>query len=334
LQPDPPLLELDTFSGWKQPGVIDEQGLVGLALDPKFDDNNYVYLHWTYRVDSSTNQTARQIARFTLVDDQLTDKKVLVDGIPGAKQHVGGPLEFGPDGKLYITGGEAGKQKEAQDPESPLGKILRINSDGTIPEDNPFLGTPYFTMGHRNVFGIGFHPVTGVPYITENGPESKDEVNILYAGKNYGWPEVLGVSDDPAFISPIWDSGQGTIAPTELEFYTGDKYPPELVNDLFFLAYNPRSLERIELEGPGYDKMLSHHSYQLPLTGMGSYTDLELGPDGYFYASDFRSISKIIFEYANVTTKIEIDQPSSTTTGTPTPITARILDYFGKPVVN
>ncbi len=333
LQPEV-LIDLDSFSGYKNPGVIDEQGLVGLAIDPNFETNQYVYLHWTYRPDSSSNQTSRQIARFTLVDDQLIDKKVLIDGIPGAKQHVGGPLEFGPDGRLYITGGEAGDQKKAQDPESPLGKTLRINSDGTIPADNPFPGKPYYTMGHRNVFGIGFHPLTGVSYATENGPDTNDEVNILIAGSNYGWPEVIGSSDNPEFVSPIWNSGSGTIAPTELEFYTGDKYPQELVNDLFFMAYNSRSLERIELEAPGYNKMVSHHSYELPPTGVGSYTDIELGPDGYFYVSELSSISKIFFEYTNVSTSVQVSQPLPTTTGTATTITAKIVDQFGNSVAN
>lgn len=331
-----PLIDLDSFSGFKAPGVIDEQGLVGLALDPNFEENHYVYLHWTYRPDASGNQTDtfRQIARFTLTDNKLVDKKILIDGIPGAKQHVGGPLEFGPDGTLYITGGEAGKMKIAQDLDSPLGKVLRIYPDGTIPADNPFPGKPYYTIGHRNVFGLGFHPITGVPYVTENGNLVSDEVNILSPGKNYGWPDVVGNSTDPEFTSPIWHSGPGTIAPTELEFYRGDKYPEEMTNDLFFLAYNPRTLERLELEGPDYDNVGQHHTYQLPLTGMGSYTDIELGPDGYFYVSDFRSISKVLFDYINVTTSIEVEQPPATSTGFATTLRAKIIDYFGEPVVN
>jgi glucose/arabinose dehydrogenase len=302
LLPDP-LLQLDIYADYKNPPdntVFDERGLIGLALDPNFEENHYVYVHWTYLVDAETNQTARQIARFTLSENRLVDKMVILDGIPAAKQHVGGPLEFGPDGKLYITGGEAGEQRMAQNLESPLGKILRVNPDGTVPEDNPFAGKPFYTIGHRNSFGIAFHPLTGVPYISENGPNTNDEINMLQAGKNYGWPAVIGNTTDQSYVSPIFDSGNGTIAPTELEFYTGDKYPQEMQNDLFFLAYNPRSLERLKLQAPDYDRVEARFSYPLELAGVGSYTDIELGPDGYFYVSDFKSIYKVIFESAPV----------------------------------
>lgn len=339
LLPDP-LLQLDIYTGYKNPPdctIFDEQGLIGLALDPNFEENQYVYLHWTYQVgdtvDCGNTQSAKQVARFTLVDNKLVDKKVLLDGIPGAKQHVGGPLEFGPDGKLYITGGEAGMRTKAQDMESPLGKILRINPDGSIPDDNPFPGKPYYTIGHRNSFGIAFHPVTGVPYNTENGPDTNDEINILYAGKNYGWPDVLGTSDDERYVSPIFDTGPGTIAPTEMEFYTGDKYP-DLVNDMFFLSYNYRSLDRIVLEPPNFDKVIAHYRYQLPTTGIGSYTDIEMGSDGYLYVSDFKSISRVLFEYRNMTTTIQLDPIGTTSTGSLTSINAKVTDYFGKPVAD
>ncbi|HKU49637.1 MAG TPA: PQQ-dependent sugar dehydrogenase, partial [Nitrososphaera sp.] len=255
-----------------------------------------------------------------------------IEGIPGAKQHVGGPIEFGPDGKLYITGGEAGRRARADDLKSPLGKILRINPDGTIPPDNPFPGEPYYTIGHRNSFGLTFHPITGRPYITENGNDTNDEINILYPGKNYGWPNVNGTTNDPRYISPLYATGPGTIAPTEAEFYTGDKYPSEFKNNLFFLAYNTRSLDRIELVGPDYDILKSFTSYPLP-AAWPSFTDIELGPDGYFYVSDFKTIYRVLFERTNVTSSVSVKVPPSAESALPTEISATLIDDSGKPIV-
>ena len=329
-----PLIDLDVFAGWKAPGIFDEQGLVGLAIDPNFDANGYVYVHYTYLADAASNDTARRIARYTMVDDRFTEEKVLLEGIPGAKQHVGGPIEFGPDGKLYITGGEAGRRAKADDLDSPLGKTLRINPDGSIPQDNPFPGEPYYTMGHRNIFGIAFHPITGIPYTTENGEKTNDEINILYPGKNYGWPNVNGTTNDPKYISPLYATGPGTIAPTEAEFYTGDKYPQEFANNLFFLAYNTRSLERIQLVGPDSDIVTSYVSYPLPNTFPGSYADIELGPDGYFYVSDFKSISRVLFERSNIPSSITVSAPASGETASETIITATLVDDGGRPIAD
>jgi hypothetical protein len=279
----------------------------------------------------------KRLARYTMVENHLVDEKVLFDNIPGAKQHVGGPIEFGPDGKLYVTGGEAGKRTWADDlrtndPRAYLGKILRLNPDGTIPSDNPYPGEPFYTIGHRNVFGITFHPVTGRPYITENGNITNDEINILYAGKNYGWPNVNGTTNDPQYISPLYATGPGTIAPTEAEFYVGDKYPEDFSNDLFFLAFNTRSLERIDLVGPDYDIMTSYTSYPLPNSFPGSYTDIELGPDGYFYVSDFKSISKVYFDEVNATSNIMVTVPSGAETAQTTTLSAKIVDRSERPL--
>jgi glucose/arabinose dehydrogenase len=329
-----PLIDLDVFAGWKMPGVIDEQGLIGLAIDPNFKENHHVYVHYTYVSNATSNDTSKRISRYTMIDNKLVEEKVLLEGIPAAKQHVGGPIEFGPDGKLYITGGEAGRRARADDLRSPLGKILRINPDGSIPQDNPFPGEPYYTIGHRNVFGIAFHPLTGIPYITENGNQTNDEINILYPGKHYGWPDVNGTTNDPRYISPLYATGPGTIAPTEMEFYKGDKYPDEFVNDLFFMAFNTRSLERIELVGPDSDIVTSYVSYPLPNTFPGSYTDIELGPDGYFYVSHFKSIFRVLFERSNIPSSITVSAPASGETASETIVTATLVDDGGMPIAN
>jgi aldose sugar dehydrogenase len=325
------LLELEIYHGKKPSGFIDERGLTGLTIDPNFSNNHYVYLHWTYLVNSETKESARQVARFTLVENKLIDKLVLLDGIPASDEHVGGPLEFGPDEKLYITGGDAGMRGKAASLFFPVGKTLRINPDGSIPSDNPFPGLSYYTIGHRNVFGIAFHPITGVPYITENGNNTDDEINILSAGKNYGWPTVWGYSNDQNFVSPILSTGALTIAPTEIIFYTGDKYPSELTNNMFFLSFNFKSVYTVQLKSPNYDEVVSFQSHQLP-TSISGYTEIEQGPDGYLYVSDFSSIYRLLIT-KQLSTKVEMSQPSATSSGS-TLLSAKVLDYTGKPLVS
>ncbi len=313
-----PLLRLNVYYVEIERGKGDERGLVGLEVDPKFLENHYIYLHWTYW-DENDNASYRRIARFTLINNTLTDMKVLVDKIPAWWHHNGGPLEFGPDDKLYITGGDAAatyNSTRAQDINSLAGKILRIDRDGNIPEDNPFPNSPIYTIGHRNVFGIAFHPITGLPYISENGPKTTDELNILYKGKNYGWPIVLGMSNNTNFIDPIyvWEL---PIAPTEIIFYSGknDKYSNEFTNDLFLLSYNQQALFRIELEEPNYDKVKSIVRYQLGFSDRVAVTDIEEGPDGYIYVSDFNAIWKLVPVYSNIPTSISLDIPNSSKVG-------------------
>ncbi|MEM3092591.1 MAG: PQQ-dependent sugar dehydrogenase, partial [Candidatus Nitrosocaldus sp.] len=278
------LIKLDVYHSTKPSGQFDERGLIGLEVDPEFIINHYVYLHWTYW-DEEDQTSYRRIGRFTLQDNKLTDLQILLDKLPASWQHNGGPLEFGPDGKLYITGGDASESRkgsQAQNINSLAGKILRINKDGSIPDDNPFPGSPIYTIGHRNVFGIAFHPITGKAYISENGPETGDELNILYPGNDYGWPTQLG--------NGIY-TWEGTIAPTEMIFYSGDKYPG-FENDLLLLSYNLRSLLHIKLDES--DVVKSIKEYRLPSRGIGSVTDIEQGPDGYIYISDFKTIWRLV----------------------------------------
>lgn len=308
----------------------DERGLIGITIDPRFEENHYVYLHWTYL--DSDNQTYRRVAKFTESDNKLKDMKIILDKIPSGTAHNGGPLEFGYDGKLYITGGDATDfdqtgEERAQDVSSLAGKIFRINSDGSIPDDNPFPGSPVYTLGHRNVFGIGFDPITKIPYITENGPEFYDEVNVLIAGKNYGWPYVLGkgYSYDPNFDymlksieGPLLGEERfrkslleftSTIAPTELVFYTGDRYTFER-NNMFFLSYITAQLYRVEK--PTLNEVSSFNAYDIRHEGVdtirglgGTYynglLDIEQGPDGYLYISSFDKIMRLDFSYSNIT---------------------------------
>ncbi|MDW8275725.1 MAG: PQQ-dependent sugar dehydrogenase [Candidatus Nitrosocaldus sp.] len=321
------LIRLDVYHSTKPSGQFDERGLIGLEVDPEFISNNYVYLHWTYW-DEEDQTSYRQVSRFTLRDDRLTDMQVLLDRLPASWQHNGGPLEFGPDGKLYVTGGDAAEFRRrslAQDTDSLAGKILRINKDGSIPEDNPFPGSPIYTLGHRNVFGIAFHPITGRAYVLDNGPETGDKLSILYPGNDYGWPTLLGGGG-------IY-SWEGAIAPTEMIFYTGSKYAG-FENDLLLLSYNLRSLLHIELEGPNYDVVKSIKEYRLPSRGIGSVTDIEQGPDGYIYVSDFKTIWRLVQVEATledtikgVRVQLSFTQPKDTH---PASFAIRFIDQDGQ----
>ena len=200
-----------------------EGGLLGLELDPDFENNQFLYLYQTY-LDIPTHQN--KVVRYTVNNNQLTDELILIDNIPGAIWHDGGRIKFGPDEMLYITTGDATNANLSQDPASVAGKILRINSDGTIPNDNPF-NSPVFSYGHRNPQGLAWNE-DGILVSSEHGPSGErgyahDEINVIERGKNYGWPIIVGNSNDIAYTNPILHSGDITWAPSGLLYYNSDK---------------------------------------------------------------------------------------------------------------
>ncbi len=174
------------------PEVVErgEGGLLGLALDPDFAGNGHLYLYHTY--SGSDGGLRNRVVRYTLADRAgargLTEPRVILDDIPAAAIHNGGRIAFGPDGKLYVTTGDAAAPALAQDRDSLAGKILRLNPDGSVPDDNPFPGSPVYSYGHRNPQGLAWQPGTGQLYATEHGPSAHDEVNLIAPGDNYGWP--------------------------------------------------------------------------------------------------------------------------------------------------
>ena len=198
-----------------------ESGLMGLAIDPNFQENGYLYVMYSYR-PSGRSQVLNRVSRLTVDGAQAGDESVLLDDIAGASIHDGGRLRIGPDGKLYITTGDAAQTALSQDLGTINGKILRINLDGTIPEDNPFPGTPVWTFGHRNPEGLAFQPGSGVLFSTEHGPSGNDEVNVIQAGWNYGWPTVSGQAGDARFAEPI-AAYSPSVAPAGATFYDGDQ---------------------------------------------------------------------------------------------------------------
>jgi len=258
-----------------------EGGLLGLALDPEFEKNHYLYIYYTY---SELLSTYNRVSRFTENDNKLSDEFVLIDKIPGAAVHDGGRMRFGPDDKLYITTGDAANAPLAQDLRSLAGKVLRINSDGTIPADNPFSGSVVYSLGHRNPQGLDWEPITGKLVVAEHGPSGErgfahDEINIVEAGKNYGWPNIVGSQTDPRYISPIFHTGEIAWAPSGASFYNSDKIP-ELKGKYLVANLRGTHLHAFEID-TGQNEIISDES--LFSGQFGRLRDISVGNDGYLY---------------------------------------------------
>jgi glucose/arabinose dehydrogenase len=224
-----------------------ERGLLGIALDPDFARTGFVYLYYSYA--GAGGATLNRLVRMHDSSGAGSDETILLDNIPGSSNHDGGRIEFGPDGKLYVATGDGEQQARAQDRSSLGGKILRLEKDGSVPADNPFPGSPVFSLGHRNVQGLAFQPDTGVLYETEHGPSGffpaccQDEVNRIEAGANYGWPIVTGKPGDQRFRDPIaWSGNIDTWAPSGAAFATR---PGPLRGSLLFATLRGQHLHRI-----------------------------------------------------------------------------------------
>ncbi len=199
--------------------AVGEAGLLGLEVDPDFEANRRIYLYMSvYRDGDIVNRVVR--ARLDPDYRGLSNIETILDGIPGANIHDGGRIRLGPDGYLYVTTGDANIPSLAQDPESLAGKILRIGLDGEPHPDNPF-GNEVYSLGHRNPQGLDWHPVTGELYSSEHGPIGHDEINRIVPGGNYGWPIYAGYSRDERYISPVFETGDRTIAPSGASFIDG-----------------------------------------------------------------------------------------------------------------
>jgi len=275
-----------------------ERGLLGLTFDPAFEQNNFVYIFHT-----NPNPLSNRVVRYREENGMGVDPVILMD-VPitvSCSNHNGGNIRFGPDGMLYVTIGEYGCIPDwAQDLSRPQGKIHRINpADGSAPADNPFYDDGdhatgnddrIFAYGLRNSFDFVFHPITDKIFATENGPGDNDEVNIIERGRNYGWPIVGGVANNPNFVDPIL-TFTPTIAPTGITFYTGDKYPNEFRNDMFFGDFNTGRIRRVELT-TGSDAVTS--VTQIITGEFGFIVDIVDGPDGFLYFSTGDAIYRIV----------------------------------------
>lgn len=224
-----------------------ERGLLGITFDPDFANNHFVYLYYTTPTAPIHNRVSRFVADGNVAQPGSETPIVDLDNLSVATNHNGGAIHFGPDGKLYIGVGENGNGTNAQTLSNRLGKILRVNKDGSIPSDNPFIATAtgvnrsIWAMGLRNPFTFAFQPGTGQLFINDVGAGSFEEINDGIAGSNYGWPTVEGYSNDPRFRSPLFAYAHGSnndtgIAITGGTFYNPPtvQFPQEYVGTYFF----------------------------------------------------------------------------------------------------
>lgn len=193
-----------------------EGGLMGIALDPNFSQNHYLYVMHSYEEGSKIyNRVVRLIER----NNKASIDRIIIDNIPGSQFHNGGRIKIGPDKKLYITTGDAQNQPLAQDVTSTAGKILRIELDGSIPRDNPFPNSPVYSLGHRNPQGLAWNS-KNILYSSEHGQTAHDEINIIEPGANYGWPLVQGDEESTEILvqKPLMHSNEDTWAPSDIAF--------------------------------------------------------------------------------------------------------------------
>jgi glucose/arabinose dehydrogenase len=264
-----------------------ERGLLGVTFDPDFANNHFVYVYYT----ATTPTIHNRVSRFTANGDvALGGSEVAIldlNDLSSATNHNGGAIHFGPDGKLYIAVGENANPSNSQTLNNLLGKMLRINADGTIPPDNPFFSTAtgnnraIWALGLRNPFTFGFQPGTGRMFINDVGQNIWEEINDGIVGSNYGWSICEGACGNPSFRDPLFQYGHGTgpttgCAITGAAFYNPPvvTYPADYVGKYFFADLCSGWIRRFD---PGTA------SAQGFTTGISSPVDLHVGPDGNLY---------------------------------------------------
>ena len=232
---------------------VGEGGLMGIALDPNFQQNRYIYVMHSFM---EGNQIYNRVVRLVEQDNRADIDRILLDRIPGGRIHNGGRIKIGPDQRLYITTGDAGDPMLAQDITSTAGKILRIELDGRIPEDNPFINSPVYSFGHRNPQGLAWN-ANNILYASEHGPIGHDEINMIQPGVNYGWPLVRGDEDirDIQIQRALIHSGEETWAPSGIAFVNQGPWQGKLLvanlrgEQLLVISFNNEGtiVEQIEV---------------------------------------------------------------------------------------
>ncbi len=251
-----------------------EGGLHGVAVDPNFNSNNYIYLYYTY--SGSGENTLNRVVRYKFQNNKLVEDKVIVDKIPGAVFHDGGRIKFGSDNYLYVTTGDAGQPSLAQNKNSLAGKILRVNRDGNPAPGNAF-GTRIYSYGHRNSQGITWDN-DGQLWSTEHGRSGVlsglDELNIITAGKNYGWPEIEGNETQTGMVSPVINSGANdTWAPAGAAFLPAGRQGYN--GSIFFGGLRGTALYEYDI---ARKQLKTHFKNEF-----GRIREVILGPDNFLY---------------------------------------------------
>jgi len=212
-----------------------ERGLLGIAFDPNFATNNFLYVYYTVPIEPRHNRVSRFTANGDVVVPGSETILLELNNLTTASNHNGGAIHFGPDGKLYIATGENATPSNSQTLTNMLGKILRINSDGSIPADNPFFNQTtgnnrsIWAAGLRNPFTFAFQPGTGRMFINDVGQSTWEEINDGIVGSNYGWPNTEGPTTNPLFRSPLFAYGHGSSATTGCAIAGGAFYNPAAV---------------------------------------------------------------------------------------------------------
>lgn len=268
-------------------------GLLDVVVDPDFEENDLIYL--SYAGLEADKRSSTHVARGRLVEGELEDVEVIFrsNSISDSNVHWGSRLGFDPEGYLYVTIGERGKKKTAQSLSRHGGSVVRIERDGTVPDDNPFVDKSgarpeIFSYGHRNPQGLAIHPKTGRVWTQEHGPKGGDEVNLISPGANYGWPVISygtnysgtpingGQTEEEGMEQPVhyWDP---SIAPSGMTFYDGKAFP-KWKGDLFVGALKFQLITRLEMRG---DEVV--HEERLLEGELGRIRDVRTGPDGFLY---------------------------------------------------